>query len=318
MRALIFDGELRFVENYPDPQPGDGEVLIKVIQAGICSTDLEIVRGYLQFKGIPGHEFVGTVVEGPNELKAKRVVGEINCVCHECDMCRAGLASHCRNRTVLGIAGRNGAFAEYLTLPRENVHVLPPELTDDQAVFVEPLAAAVRTLCQYPFKSIERVAVLGPGRLGLLVAQVLRPHVSQLTLIGRSSSKAPLCKALGIPLALNDSPLEKGMFDVVVECTGNADGFALAQNLVRPAGTIILKSTYAGESGPNLALTVINEIRIIGSRCGPFDRAIDCLAADKVRVEPMISGRYGLPDGVEAFVQAARSQNTKILIKVSR
>jgi len=315
MQAVVFDGDLRVVDDYPEPRPGKNEVLVVVSQAGICATDLEIVRGYLGFQGVLGHEFVGTVVEGPPEILGQRVVGEINCVCHQCDMCRSDLENHCRRRTVLGIMARDGAFAEFLTLPRENLHLVPPELSDDQAVFVEPLAAALQAKRQYEFKSGERVAVLGCGRLGLLVTQVLRPLVRDVRLFARSQSKAGVCRELGLTLdALDEWP--EGVFDVVVDCTGSPDGFASAQRLVKPRGTIILKSTYAGPTGPNLGPTVINEIRILGSRCGPFPEAIECLRKGRVRVEPMISGRYPLEKVGEAFAEASRPENVKILLTV--
>jgi len=315
VQALVFDGTLRFVADFPEPKVGHGEVLIKVIQAGVCSTDLEIVRGYLDFSGIIGHEFVGIVVKGSAELAGRRVVGEINCVCHRCDMCQRGLENHCRNRTVLGIVGRNGAFAEYVTLPSDNLHVLPAEITDDQAVFVEPVAAALQVKQQFQFRSDYRAAILGAGRLGLLVAQVVKPLVGEFKLFSRSTTKRPVCNQLGLALEPIDSA-QSGVLDVVIDCTGSPEGFASAQKLLRPRGTIILKSTYAAENGPNPALTVINELQIIGSRCGPFDDAIDELAAGRVRVEPMISARYPLGDGLRAFDAAAKRENVKVLIEM--
>ena len=316
MRALVFDGKLRVVENFPDPPVGD-ETLIQVIRAGICATDLQIVRGYLDFKGVPGHEFVGTVVAGPEKLKGRRVVGEINCPCRRCEMCRRNLPNHCRERTVLGIAARHGAFAEYLTLPPENLHLLPDHVRDDQAVFVEPLAAAFQVKTQYPFERDERVAVLGAGRLGLLVAQVLEPAVGHLVLFARGTAKKPVCEKLGFQVTVIDDKVEKGRFDVVVECSGCPEGLASAQALVRPRGAIILKSTYAGPAGANLAATVINEIHIIGSRCGPFPEAIAALASRSVHVEPMISGRFPLRDALRAFERASRPENVKILIEMT-
>lgn len=312
----MFDGKLRVVDDYPDPCPRADEVVVKVLQAGICATDLEIVRGYMDFRGVFGHEFVGTVVGGRGDLLGSRVVGEINCICHRCDMCRAGLGNHCRNRTVLGISGRDGAFAELLAVPGENLHVVPPQVSDDQAVFVEPLAAALQVASQYSFDCAQRVAVLGPGRLGLLVGQVLRPMVGELTLFGRSSAAATLCERLGLVLDVVDGSAGGADFDVVVDCTGTAGGLDLAQKLVRPRGTIILKSTYAGSAGPNLALTVINEVQIIGSRCGPFDKAIEYLRNDTVRVEPLIGGRYPLSNGVDAIDAASQPGSLKILLRM--
>ncbi|NLX05718.1 MAG: alcohol dehydrogenase catalytic domain-containing protein [Phycisphaerae bacterium] len=318
MKALVFDGTLRFDPNHPDPQPGSGEVLVKVIQAGICATDLEIVKGYMDFCGVPGHEFVGTVVEGSAPLAGRRVVGEINCPCRRCDMCSRSLPNHCRNRTVLGIAGRDGAFAEYLSLPADNLHVLPDRVSDDQAVFIEPLAAAFQVTRQHAFSGNEKVAVLGPGRLGLLVAQVLAPRVGELHLFGRSLSKQDLARQLGLQIQRIDEATPRQVFDVAVDCTGHPEGLAVAQDLVRPRGTVILKSTFAGNIGPNLALTVINEITIIGSRCGPFAPAIEALEEGCVRVEPMISRRFAIQDGVEAFTLAQRPGSIKVLLEMER
>ncbi len=316
MKALVFDGQLHLSTDYPTPQKDD-EALVKVIRAGVCATDVEIARGYMNFNGILGHEFVGTVVAGHDELQGKRVVADINCVCHHCDMCHQSLFHHCRKRTVLGIDGRNGAFAEYLIVPRENLVRVRSKVTDDQAVFAEPLAAAIQVVRQHPMDADDRVAVLGPGRLGLLVAQVVKPRVGQFRLFGRSMAKAPICEALGLDLEMIDESTEHGCFDVVVECSGTAEGCVKALELVRPKGTVVLKSTYSGTTGPDLTLAVLKEVVVLGSRCGPVDQAIDYLAEGRVNVDPLITNRFPLADGLAAFQEASKPENVKVLIDVS-
>src|SRR6266480_3174180 len=246
MRALVFSNSLNFSLKQPDPAINEGDTLLKVRQAGICATDLEIVKGYMGFKGILGHEFVAEVVDSPKkDLIKQRVVGEINIVCGRCDLCLAGLSTHCRNRNVLGILEHNGAFADYVRLPSENLHALPDSIDDDQATFVEPLAAAFQVLKQIKLDGRRWVTVLGDGRLGLLVAQVLQTVGCPVRVIGKHSSKLALCEKWSI----RSRPLEEIQprhdQDVVVDCTGSAEGFELALQIVRPRGTVILKSTFA-------------------------------------------------------------------------
>ncbi|MCL2330594.1 MAG: alcohol dehydrogenase catalytic domain-containing protein, partial [Phycisphaerae bacterium] len=289
MNALVFNQTLQFDANRAEPVVASGEVLIAVQMASICATDLEITKGYMGFSGVLGHEFVGTVIEGPANWRDKRVVGEINSVCGQCKLCQAGLASHCRNRTVLGIAGRNGAFADRLTLPVRNLHAVPASMTDTQAVFVEPLAAAIQVIKQVPIDKRMKIAVVGSGRLGLLVAQVLKITGCQLDVFGRNELTLGFCDRRGIQATPISQIVPKGDRDVVVECSGSPDGFDLATKLVRPRGTIVLKSTYAASAPLNLASVVIDEINVQGSRCGPFADAIAMLARGEIEVETMVS-----------------------------
>lgn len=315
MNALVFNKTLQFDHRYRDPEPAEGEVLLAVRLAGICATDLEITRGYMGFSGVPGHEFVGTVIKGPRAWKGKRVVAEINCVCGRCDMCQRGLANHCRKRTVVGIQGRDGAFADLLAVPERNLHEVPDAVTDEQAVFVEPLAAAYQVVKQCPIERRMRVAVIGSGRLGLLVAQVLRTCGCQLEVIGRNPLTLEFCDKKGIQGTLQEDAVARSDRDVVVECSGSPEGFDLATRLVRPRGTLVLKSTYAGAAPLNLATLVINEVALLGSRCGPFGDALNALARREIDVESMISRQLPLARGVEAFELAADPRHIKVLLK---
>lgn len=319
MRALVVDqakpGEVAFVADYPDPSPAPGEVVVRVDLAGICATDLEIVRGYLKFSGVPGHEFVGTVVRGSDALQGRRVVGEINCVEPGSGAADADARKHARDRTVLGITGRDGAFAEYLTVPVENCHVVPNEVSDRQAVFVEPLAAASQVVKDHPVGRETRVAVLGTGRLGILCAQVLAAQGCRLSVIGRNPRTLALCRRLGLPTRELSLVKPDAEHDLVVECMGVTDGLRLALQLVRPRGTVVLKSTYAGAAEIDLAPIVIHEIVVAGSRCGPFPEALHLLGERKVRVEEMIDGVYALAQGEEAFAAASDPGKLKILLE---
>lgn len=315
MEALVFDQTLRWTAQQPDPVPGEGEVLVAVRLAGICATDLEITKGYMGFTGVPGHEFVGTVVKGPRAWRDKRVVAEINCVCGRCDMCQRGLSNHCRRRSVIGIQGRDGTFADFLAVPERNLHEIPDAVSDEQAVFVEPLAAAYQVIRQCPIERRMRVAVIGSGRLGLLVAQVLKTCGCQLEVLGRNPLTLELCEKKGIQGTPVGEAVPRADRDVVVECTGSPAGFDLATRLVRPRGTLILKSTYAGDASLNLAGLVINEVTLLGSRCGPFPDAIQALARREIDVESMISRRMPLSKGVEAFAAAADPRCIKVLLK---
>ena len=315
MRALVFDGELRLTDA-PMPRPVEGEALIRVTMAGVCNTDLEILGGYMGFHGIPGHEFVGTVESAANgQLVGRRVVGEINCACHCCDYCRRDMPHHCPNRTVLGIAQRNGAFAEYLVLPQENLHVVPKSVPDEVAVFTEPTAAAFRILEQVPVMGEDRVVVLGDGKLGQLVAQVLWQHAKRLVCVGRHAWKLRLLERLRIATALADDPIEPGA-DIVIEATGSSEGLARALALVRPEGTIVLKTTVAHPAELDLNLPVIHEVKIVGSRCGPFRPALEALALGNVAVQPLISAIYSLDEGEEALRRASGPDVLKILVRM--
>jgi len=316
---------VRFLADHPRPQPRGDDVLIRVRLAGICATDLEICRGYMKFAGIPGHEFVGLVEAGPASLAGRRVVAEINCPCGRCELCHRGLGNHCPQRTVLGIAGRDGAFAEYLIVPAANCHLVPDALSDRQAVFVEPLAAAAHVLDELPppeqaqaltgGSAPPRVAVLGSGRLGLLVAQVLARYPGELVVIGRDPRTLSLCRTWGIRTLAVDALSPRPEYDAVVECTGIPDGLRLALQLCRPRGLVVLKSTCADPATLDLAPLVINEIRLVGNRCGQFPRALRLLADGVVHVDELVTAVYPLPHGAQALVHAARPGSLKVLLE---
>jgi threonine dehydrogenase-like Zn-dependent dehydrogenase len=316
MRALVFDGrELSLVER-PTPHPAEGEALVRVLTAGVCNTDLELLRGYMGFEGVPGHEFVGVVESCANPfLQGKRVVGEINCVCHRCRYCRLEMPHHCMNRSVLGIQGRDGAFAEYLTLPEENLHIVPSTIRDDVAAFTEPVAAAFRITEQVAISDDDRVVVLGDGKLGLLCAQVLSFQTKRIVCVGKHPWKLELLAQQHVPIAHVEDPIEPGA-DVVVDATGSAEGLRRALELVRPEGTVVLKTTVAGDSPLPLSPPVINEVKIIGSRCGPFRPALEALGLGNVEVRPMVSETYELKDAVRALQRAAAVDVLKVLIHV--
>jgi alcohol dehydrogenase len=315
MRALVFDGVLKFDPRHAEPRREEGECLIKVRRAGICATDLEIVKGYMGFKGILGHEFVGEVVESPaKQWIGKRVVGEINVVCGRCDLCLSGLSNHCRNRTVVGIFKRNGAFTEYVRLPELNLHEVPSSVEDDAAAFVEPLAAAFQVLKQVKLDGKRWVTVLGDGRLGLLCAQVLRNAGCPVRVIGKHPEKMRFCDQWGIRSRPVSEITPRHDQEVVVDCTGSAAGLEMAMQLVRPRGTIVLKSTVAAGTAINLAPIVIDEINVVGSRCGPFKEAIKALAEKSVDVTSMIHKRMKIEQGVEAMELAGRAGVLKVLL----
>jgi threonine dehydrogenase-like Zn-dependent dehydrogenase len=315
MRALVFDQSLSFRPRHPEPAAGDGEALVRVRQAGVCATDLEIVKGYMGFRGVLGHEFVGEVIQSPvKELVGERVVGEINAVCGRCDLCLSGLSSHCRKRTVLGILNRDGAFADLLSLPATNLHVLPKTVDDDAAVFVEPLAAAFQVLKQVQVDAKKWVTVLGDGRLGLLVAQVLRDAGCPVRVIGKHPDKLALCEKWSIRSRPLVDIVPRHDQDIVVDCTGSADGIETALQMVRPRGTIVLKSTAAAGKPLNLASAVIDEVNIVGSRCGPFREAIRALAEKRVDVASLIHRRMRIEQGVEAMELAGRPGVLKVIL----
>lgn len=317
LRAVVFDKELKFVPDRPAPKRSEDECLVRVLLAGICATDLHITNGYMDFHGVLGHEMVGVVEEGDAHLIGRRVVGEINCVCGTCALCRRGLSTHCSNRTVMGILGRDGCFADYVVLPRRNLYLVPHVLNDEQAVFVEPLAAAYQVLAQCPIDERMSVAVIGPGRLGLLVAQVLATTGCKLVVVGRNPEKLERCEKKGIQgIHVDDLEARKDR-DVVVDCTGSPVGLELAMSMVRPRGTIVLKSTHAGDAGPNLAPIVIDEVTLLGSRCGPFPTAIDALAREAVEVRSMISRTYPIEQALDAVAASRDSRNLKILLKIN-
>jgi threonine dehydrogenase-like Zn-dependent dehydrogenase len=282
--------------------------------AGICSTDLQIFKGYMSFKGVPGHEFVGSVSDGPGELIGKRVAGEINFACGQCTACRQDSSRHCPNRSVMGILNADGAFAECVSVPLENLHVVPDNVGDEEAVFTEPLAAAFEILTQIQINPGDEVLVLGDGKLGNLCAQVLQLTGAKVTALGKHTDKLALIKKAGVR-TFQLSDWQPRRFDVVVEATGSASGLELALSAVRPRGTLVLKSTIAGNHQVSLAPIVIHEINVIGSRCGPFPDALAALAAKQISVTPLIEKIYALNEGLAAVAHAARPGARKILLK---
>lgn len=333
MRAVVYhDHNLILENNYPLPVPRDGEALVRVLMAGICNTDLEIVRGYMDFQGVPGHEFVGVVerIYGDTTLNlyghlvGKRVVGEINAACYQtdCFFCRRGMSSQCPRRTTLGIDRRDGAFADYLMLPVENLHVVPEQVGDEEAIFVEPLAANFEILQQVHLRPTDTVLILGDGKMGQLAAQVLTLTGSDIVMIGHNLEKLALAERRGIHTHLIKDGTsfvfeDERLIDVVVECSGSAYGFEMALQLVRPGGTVIQKSTVADKSTLNLAPLVIKEIRVQGSRCGPFAPALRVLKQKLIDVSPLISARYTLDESLTAFKHADQRGILKVLVTVS-
>jgi threonine dehydrogenase-like Zn-dependent dehydrogenase len=314
VRALwLEDRRLSLREDLPIPTPPPGEALVRVLMAGICNTDVELTHGYYPYAGIPGHEFVGVVEQGPEELRGQRVVGEINATCGACDSCRNGRATHCENRNVLGIAGRNGAFAEWLILPAANLHVVPAHLSTERAVFTEPLAAALEIQEQIEIRESDRVLVVGDGKLGQFIARTLALTGCRLFATGRHTGKLALLERAGIATIEPDA-IAPRTFDVAVECSGSASGFALARKALRPRGTLVMKSTYAGELTFNASALVVDEITLVGSRCGPFAPALRLLADGKIDPTELIHARYPLRDAIAAFDHAQRPGVLKVLV----
>lgn len=315
MRALHWDGrELKFEKTAPTPAADDRNALIRIRLAGICSTDLQIFKGYMGFQGIPGHEFVGEVKEGPAEIVGKRVVAEINFACGRCEFCAGGLGRHCPERRVMGIVGANGSFGEYAAVPTENLHLVAENLSDEEAVFTEPLAAAFEISEQVEMLPTDRVLVLGDGKLGILCAQVLRLRSGRVAVVGKHQNKLDLIKKLGLQ-TFHLSNWKRERADVVVEATGSKEGLNMAMEAVRPRGTLVLKSTLADEHNLSLAPLVINEVSLVGSRCGPFPPALEALAQKSVTVTPLIEKVYSLSEGIEAVAHAGRPGTLKVLLR---
>ena len=300
-------------DDLPVPIPPPGEALVRVLRAGICNTDLELARGYYPFTGVPGHEFVGVVEEGPEALVGQRVVGEINAVCGQCTACVKGRRSHCEQRTVLGIAGRHGAFAEYLSLPVENLHPVPEQVSIDAATFTEPLAAALQIQQQVLVRPDDRVVVVGAGKLGQLIGQTLGLIGCDLLVVGRRQRQLDSLEGRGIRTGRAEDVAE-GLFDLAVECTGNPEGFALARRALRPRGTLVMKSTYAGALTLDAASLVVDEITLVGSRCGPLAPALRLLESGRVEVESLIHARFPLCEGRAAFARAGEGGVLKVLL----
>lgn len=315
MRAVVCgDGRAELRTDWREPRLAAGETLVRVLGAGICETDLQLIQGYMGYRGVLGHEFVGIAETGP--WRGERVVGEINCSCGACELCRAGLGNHCPHRSVLGILNHDGAFAERIAVPQVNLHRVPEEVSTREAVFVEPLAAAFQIPAQIALRPEHRVIVLGDGRLGNLCAQVIKLHGCQLTVVGKHPHKLALSTANGIHTALLSEITPDHSADIVVDCTGSPNGFSTALQFVKPRGMVVLKTTCAGEQTLSLAPIVIDEITVIGSRCGPFDKAIQALRSKQVNVAPLINRVFPL-EQAEAALEAARTPGTlKVLLAI--
>jgi threonine dehydrogenase-like Zn-dependent dehydrogenase len=297
------------------PRRPSGFALMRLLRGGICNTDLELQRGYYGFRGTPGHEFVGEVVDADSpQLIGKRVVGEINLACGVCEWCARGLGRHCPNRTVLGIVKHPGAFREFLTLPEHNLHRVPDRLPTDVAVFTEPLAAACEILDQVQIAKGQDVAVLGDGKLGLLVGQVLAAHGAKVHQFGRHKNKLRIVEKVGAAVEIAGRTLPAARFDLVVEATGSPDGLASAIHMTRPRGAVVMKSTVHGLVPLDTAPVIVNEIALIGSRCGRFEPALKLLTSGAVRVEEMISDRLPLSQAPKAFERAAEKGALKVLL----
>jgi len=321
VKALVFDGRKARVCERPDPEPPaaspsddrDAWAVVRVHRAGVCNTDLEIARGYMGFRGILGHEFVGTVEEGPEAWRGARAVGEINFACGRCPSCRAGRARHCPTRRVMGILDADGAFAERVAVPVANLHRVPEALPDDAAVFAEPLAAAFEILEQVEVGPGASCLVLGDGKLGLLAAQVLHDAGARVRAVGRHPGKLAVLAERGIDTRPADADAG-GPYDLVVEATGSAQGFARAVAATRPRGTLVLKSTVADAPRVDLAPLVVNEIQVVGSRCGPFPPALRALAEGRVDVGALVHDRLPLARADEALRRAAAPGVLKVLV----
>lgn len=314
MKALFVEGKIS-LRDVPNPEPGSGEALIRVIRAGICGTDRQILKGYAGFHGILGHEFVGQVVQcDQSQWLGKRVVGEINLSCGHCEWCRRGLGRHCAHRAVMGIINHPGAFAEFATLPVRNLHEVPESLPDELAVFTEPLAAAAEILEQMTVPAGARAAVLGAGRLGLLVAQVLRHAGAEVTVIGRNPKKLELARSLGLKALASAAALHPRSFPLVVEATSSPQGLETALRIVEPRGTVVMKSTFHQPAQFDTAKLVVDEITLLGSRCGSFQAGLELLKSGAVQVSPLISATFPLEEGVEAFQFLEKPDCMKVLL----
>ena len=315
MHALHWDGHtLRVQAGYPIPQATKDTAVVRVRLAGVCSTDLQILKGYMAFEGVPGHEFVGEIHAGPSELMGKRVVGEINFACGKCELCLRGMARHCPTRQVMGILGADGSFAEYLAVPVANLHPVPDSVSDEEAVFTEPLAAAFEILEQIHVKPGTQAVIFGDGKLGLLCAFVLQENGARVTVVGRHDKKLELVRKAGVQgIQLSDWRPQQA--DLVVEATGSSTGLKVAIETVRPRATLVLKSTLAEEHANSLAPLVINEVTVVGSRCGPFPPALQALSHKHVPVSSLIEAAYPLAEGVQAVNHAAQRGALKVLLR---
>lgn len=318
MKAVVFDNNLKLISDYNMPVPKSGEALIKVLMAGICNTDFEITKGYMGYNGILGHEFVG-IVESVNSedktLVGKRVVGEINCGCGECEYCKTGLERHCFNRQTLGIWQKDGCMAEYVTMPIKNLLVVPENVTDEEAVMVEPLAAALEILEQLHIRPDANVLVLGDGKLGLTIALALSGAGLNVTQVGKHTNKLAITSQQGVKTVLLEDLQITKTWDVVVEATGSINGFETALALTKPRGILVLKSTVASGKEFNFAPIVVDEITILGSRCGQFEPALRLLEQKRINFKPLITDVYEIDNAIEAFEKNKAKDSIKVLIK---
>ena len=316
MRAVIFNKELKLEKDYPMPSCKKGEVLIKTTMTGICNTDYEITLGYMGYKGVIGHEFVGIVEACEDKtLIGKRVVGDINCGCGECEWCKKGLHRHCPNRQTLGIWKKDGCFSDYFTLPIKNLLVVPDNVSDKQAVFTEPLAAALEILEQVHIQPIQKVLVLGDGKLGIITALALNASGLDVTLVGKHKEKLEIAKNQGVKTFLLEDIDIRKEWDFVIEATGSITGFETSVSLVKPRGILILKSTIAASKEFNFSSLVVDEVTIVGSRCGRFQPALRMLEQHKIDLTPLISGIYDVENVIEAFETNKRKDTVKVLVK---
>jgi threonine dehydrogenase-like Zn-dependent dehydrogenase len=314
MKAVVLKGKRICVEDVPTPRPAEGETLLKVIKAGICNTDLELVKGYMDFEGILGHEFIGRVVESPKkEWMGKRVVGEINLPCGSCEICSENDPKHCPSRKVLGIHQKDGIFAEFVAIPMENLLALPPKVTDREAIFVEPLAAAIAIFDQIQVDQKDEVLVLGDGKLGLLVAQVMQTRSANIFCVGHHPRKLALLQKRGIQTTQSSQEWDQ-KFDLVVEATGTSEAIEEALCFVKPKGKIIAKSTFHGMAKIDYSALVVNEIHLIGSRCGSFLKALEFLKKESVDLEEMVDADFPLADAKMAFDRAQNPEVIKVLL----
>lgn len=314
MKAIWLQDKQISLVSLPIPEPTELESLIKISLAGLCATDQELATGYYSFSGVPGHEFVGVVEQGPKHLMGQRVVADINIPCHQCSSCHRGLVHHCQQRKVLGIKDHPGAFSEYITLPNENLFIVPPTVSDEQAVFAEPLAAALEIQEQVDLGSKPDVLLIGAGKLGQLIARTLALHDINLLVTARSENSLKTLSTLGISTSLvTDLPAKQ--FDLVIECSGNPTGFNTAVNAVKPRGCLVLKSTYGDRVAVDLSQLVVNEVTIIGSRCGPMDKALSLLESTQLNPTDLITDRFALEDAEKAFARSLSPKAVKVLIK---
>ena len=316
MLAVHFENRRAGLRTLPRPRRPEGYASIRLLCGGICNTDLELLRGYYGFTGVPGHEFVGEVVAADNPgLLGQRVVGEINLACRKCDWCKGGLGRHCPTRKVLGIVGHPGAFREFLTLPESNLHIVPESIPTEIAVFVEPLAAACEILDQAAIPERADVAVLGDGKLGLLIAQVFHATGFNVRLFGHHQSKLRIAERTGVTTEVVGKNLPQAEFEWVVDATGSSKGLNQAIRMARPRGTVFMKSTVHGSVPVDTAPIIVNEITLVGSRCGRFEPALNLLSSGGINVADMISEEMPLSDAPRAFARARRPGAMKILLK---